>query len=90
MFSNLIKKENLHRLFLLFKNDNEYYVQMVEAWLLCEIYVHYPKETYTYLENCSLQYNIISKTVRKIKDSTRISTEDKIKIDMLKDRKRGV
>ena len=61
----------------LLKDDNEYYVQMAEAWLICEIMIYYPEKTLLYLKNTDLKYNIIGKAIQKICDSFRISEEYK-------------
>ena len=61
-----------------------YYVNMAVAWLLCESYTFYPKETYEFLKNNKLNPFILKMTISKINDSYRISDEQKKKINVLK------
>lgn len=74
----LVKKEEAaEQLFLLFKDDEEYYVQMAEAWLISYLGIYYPEETMEYLKKCPLKYNIAGKAIQKICDSFRVSDETK-------------
>ena len=61
----------------LMKNDAEYYVQMAQAWLICDLAVFNPKETIEFIENSDLNYNILGKAIQKMVDSFRISAENK-------------
>lgn len=63
---------------------NLYYVNMGIAWLLCECYTFYPKETYEFLEKSKLNSFIIKITISKINDSYRIKKEQKKQINVLK------
>lgn len=65
------------RILSLMKDDDEYYVQMAEAWLICDLAVFNPKDTIEFIENCGLSYNILGKAIQKMVDSYRISDEDK-------------
>ncbi len=67
------------KLLALFKDDDEYYVQMAEAWLISYLGIYAPEKTLLYLEHCSLNYNIVGKAIQKICDSFRVSDEWKIK-----------
>lgn len=67
------------KLFCLFKDDDEYYVQMAEAWLLSYLGIYEPEKTLKYLESCPLKYNIAGKAIQKICDSYRVSDEWKMK-----------
>ena len=73
-------KANLNKIFSLFKNDGAYYVQMVESWLLCELYIYHFYETFIFLETAKLDKIIINKAISKIRDSYRISKENKEKV----------
>ncbi len=82
---NLVKDEkNAEKLFLLFKNDNEYYVQMAQAWLLSYLAIYFPQKTLDYLKKCSLDYNITGKAIQKTCDSFRVSNEVKEKFKDLR------
>ena len=63
---------------------NLYYVNMGIAWLLCECYTFYPKETYAFFQNNKLNPFIIKMTVNKINDSYRIANKEKKQINALK------
>lgn len=77
MFMPTLVKEAgaAEKLFCLFKDDNEYYVQMAEAWLISYLGIYAPEKTYAYLQDCSLKYNIVGKGIQKICDSFRVSGE---------------
>lgn len=77
---SLVKQDGVaHKLFPLFKDDDEYYVQMAEAWLLSYLGIYEPEKTLKYLERCPLKYNIAGKAIQKICDSYRVSDEWKMK-----------
>lgn len=72
----LVKKNGVaEKLFSLFKDDDEYYVQMAEAWLISYLGIYEPELTLMYLESCPLKYNIVGKAIQKICDSFRVSDE---------------
>ena len=79
MFMPTLVKESCvaEMLFPLFKDDDEYYVQMAEAWLISYLGVYEPQKTLAYLEGCPLKYNIAGKAIQKICDSFRVSNEYK-------------
>jgi len=58
-------------------NSDEYYINMAEAWLLCEIFIKYQSDGLKYLENNKLNSFTINKTISKIRDSFRVSKEIK-------------
>lgn len=74
------------KLFNLFKDDEEYYVQMAEGWLISYLAIYHPEETYEYLKKCELKYNIVGKGIQKICDSYRISDEWKSKFREIRGR----
>ncbi len=53
--------------------SQEYYIQMAIAWLLCELYIHYPKKVLPFLQTNQLNAFTQNKTIQKICDSYRIS-----------------
>lgn len=61
-------------------NSDEYYINMAEAWLLCEIFIKYQSDGLKYLENNKLNSFTINKTISKIRDSYRVSKDVKDKI----------
>jgi len=87
MFISKKKCENKDRLPLilsLMHNDEHYYVQMAEAWLIAELAIFFPDEVFCWLNNCGLKYDICGKTIQKICDSFRISGEYKAKFKTLR------
>ena len=72
----LVKEDGAaEKLFGLCKDDEEYYVQMAEAWLLSYLAIYEPEKTLAYLEGCPLKYNIAGKAIQKTCDSFRVSNE---------------
>lgn len=58
--------------------SGEYYVQMAEAWLIATAFAKYRDLTKKYLESdFDLGRDVLKMTVRKIRDSYRVSPEDK-------------
>lgn len=76
--------ENTKQILSLMKDDEEYYVQMAEAWLICDLAVFNPKYTIAFIESCGLNYSILGKAIQKIVDSYRISDEDKKYVKQLR------
>ena len=60
-----------------FYNEEEYYVNMMNAWLLCELFTKRRNETIKYLEKNKLNKFTINKGISKCRDSYRVSKEDK-------------
>ncbi|HNX16242.1 MAG TPA: DNA alkylation repair protein [Bacilli bacterium] len=63
----------------LFHDDEEYYVQMAEAWLLADLAIYNPEVVLDFIASKPLRYDIIGKGVQKMSDSFRISDEIKAK-----------
>lgn len=81
-----LQKDKAHTkdILALMKDDDEYYVQMAQAWLICDLAVFNPKEVIEYIESCGLKYNILGKAIQKMVDSYRISDEDKAYVKALR------
>lgn len=75
LFISKLGRNRAKELLPLMKNDDEYYVQMAEAWLLAELAVFEADYVYDWLVACDLKYNITGKAVQKMCDSYRISGE---------------
>ncbi|MDE5868582.1 MAG: DNA alkylation repair protein [Anaeroplasmataceae bacterium] len=58
---------------------NDYYAKMGIAWFLATAMIEYPEKVYSYLDNTS-DKDIILMTIRKVRDSYRVSPMDKEKI----------
>lgn len=77
---NKLVKESLS----LFKNFNDYYVNMAEAWTLSTFCIYEENLILNYLTSCSLSLDIKVKTINKCLDSFRIDAETKKKLRALK------
>ena len=53
--------------------SDEYYVNMAEAWLICEIFIKYENIGLKYLEHNHLNKFTVNKAISKIRDSYRVS-----------------
>lgn len=62
-------------IFPLLHDDEAYYVQMAEGWLLSYLAIYHPEETLEYLSRCPLDYSIVGKGIQKTCDSFRVSPE---------------
>ena len=61
-----------------------YYVNMGIAWLLCECFTKYRDKTLRYLVKSKVNTFTFNKTISKIRDSYRVTKEDKAYLNMLK------
>lgn len=79
ILDHYINKDNLEVIFNLIKKEkvHSYYVDMAISWLLSELYIKYKSETYSFISNTKLSDFILKMTIRKIKDSYRVSAKDK-------------
>lgn len=68
----------------LMHDDEHYYVQMAEAWLIAELAVHEPEIIYAWFQENDLKYNINGKAIQKICDSFRITNEWKTEFKNLR------
>lgn len=75
MFISDLGRKHADRLLPLMKEDDQYYVQMAEAWLIAELAVNEPEAVYQWMKDCGLSYSICGKAIQKICDSYRISKD---------------
>ena len=75
LFISRLCKGHAAQLLPLMHDDEEYYVQMAEAWLIAELTVHEPEMVCNWLSQNDLKYNINGKAIQKICDSFRITDE---------------
>lgn len=61
-----------------------YYVKMVTAWTLSICYVKFPEKTRVLLENNTMDDFTHNKTIQKIRESYRVSKEEKESLNLLK------
>lgn len=81
-----IKEEYLKDIFYILNNitSDKYYVNMAEAWLICELYIKYPQPTEEFLKSNNLNSFTQNKSISKIRDSYRIDKETKDYLNTLK------
>jgi len=60
-----------------FTYEEHYYVNMMNAWLLCECFIKQRDLTLKYLNNHKLNTFTINKAIQKCRESFRVSKEDK-------------
>lgn len=67
--------------------EQEYYVNMIIAWLLCECFIKNRDETLAFIESTNLNNFVLRKFVSKCHDSYRVTAEDKELLTALKNSK---
>lgn len=65
-------------------NSEKYYINMAVAWALSVAFVKYRDKTLSVLEEKSLSADVQNKAIQKIKDSFRVSKEDKQLVSFLR------
>lgn len=60
-----------------FENETHYYVNMVNAWLLCELFIKQKDKAWQFFKNNKLNAFAINKAISKCRDSFRVSSEEK-------------
>ena len=63
-----------------FGNEDHYYVNMMNSWLLSECFIRQREKALAYLKNNKLNKFTLNKGIQKCRESKRVSIEDK---DML-------
>lgn len=61
-----------------------YYAAMGVAWTVAECYIKYPDKTRLYLKSNSLDIFTHNKAIQKIRESNRVSSDEKEQLNMLK------
>ena len=81
-----IEEKNLDTIFKISDNikNEDYYVEMANAWLLSICYIKYPEKTLRFLKKCHLNKFTLNKTISKICDSYRVDKESKERLKLLK------
>lgn len=81
-----VEEEYIEKIFKLLDTItvDTYYVNMGVSWLLCECFIKYKEKTIPYLLESKINAFTFHKTISKIKDSYRVSLEDKKYVSTLK------
>lgn len=79
ILDHFINQNNLNTIFDTLNkiNSDKFYINMAEAWLLCEMYIKFPKSTTEFLKKNNLNKFTQNKAISKIHDSYRVSREEK-------------
>ncbi len=84
LFISKLCKGHASALLPLMHDDEHYYVQMGQAWLIAELAIWEPEAVYAWFQENDLKYNINGKAIQKICDSFRISDDWKEKFKQLR------
>ena len=84
LFISRLGRGHAKELLPLMQDDDEYYVQMAEAWLIAELAIFEPEAVLAWFPENGLQYHINGKAIQKICDSFRISPEWKERFKALR------
>ena len=86
ILNHFISKDNLDIIFDTLNKikSDKFYINMAEAWLICEIYTKYKDETIEFLKNNELNKFTQNKSISKIRDSYRVSKDEKEYLNLLK------
>ena len=79
ILSHFVSDKNLDTIFEVLNKikSDLFYINMAEAWLICELYIDYPKETKNFIKKNNLNKFTQNKAISKIHDSYRVSKEEK-------------
>lgn len=79
ILNHFISKKNLNVIFDTLNKieSDKFYINMAESWLVCEMYIKYPKETLKFIKKNNLNKFTQNKAISKIHDSYRVSREEK-------------
>lgn len=84
LFISRLCKGHALQLLPLMHDDEAYYVQMAESWLIAELAIYEPEAVYAWFQKNDLKYNINGKAIQKICDSFRIAEDWKHKFKELR------
>lgn len=77
LIDNDLYIDKIYKMLNKFEDEQEYYVNMMNAWLLCELFIKRREKTISFLQNNKLNKFTINKGISKCRDSFRVSKEDK-------------
>ncbi len=86
ILNHFIEEKNLKTIFKTLNtiNSDKFYINMAQAWLVCELYIKFPNETNEFLKKNKMNDFTQNKAISKIRDSYRISNEEKDYLNTLK------
>ena len=79
LLSHFVNQNNLETIFGTLNKiqSDKFYINMAEAWLVCEMYIKFPKEAKEFIKKNNLNKFTQNKAISKIHDSYRVSKEEK-------------
>ena len=79
ILNHFISQNNLDAIFDTLNKiqSDKFYINMAEAWLVCEMYIKFSKETTKFIKKNNLNKFTQNKAISKIHDSYRVSKEEK-------------
>ena len=79
ILNHFINDNNLNEIIEILNkiNSDKFYINMAEAWLICEIYTKYPNKMKEFFKENNLNKFTQNKAISKIYDSHRISVKEK-------------
>ncbi len=86
LLSNFIKEDYLDKIKEILETEkfDKYYAQMAAAWLISVMFVKYRDYTLSYLNNNRLDDFTYNKALQKIRESNRVTKEDKELVKQMK------
>ena len=86
ILDHFINEKNLKTIFETLNKieSDKFYINMAEAWLVCEIYISFPKETTQFIQKNNLNKFTHNKAISKIHDSYRVSEDEKEYLNTLR------
>lgn len=84
LFISKLCRGRAEDLLSLMSDDEHYYVQMAQAWLIAELAVFQPDAVFEWMDENTLPYSINGKAIQKICDSYRVSREWKDRFKALR------
>lgn len=79
ILNHFINQNNIHIIYDTLNKiqSDKFYINMAEAWLLCEMYIKFPKSTMEFFKKNNLNKFTQNKAISKVHDSYRVSKEEK-------------
>ncbi|MDE5888695.1 MAG: DNA alkylation repair protein, partial [Bacilli bacterium] len=86
ILSHFVEQPYIKEIFNLLNNikSDKYYINMAEAWLICELYIKFPQHTEKFIKSNKLNKFTHNKAISKIRESLRVSKEEKNYLNTLK------
>ncbi len=86
ILSHFIEQSYIKEILKLLNNikSDKYYINMAEAWLICELYIKFPEYTEKFIKKNKLNKFTHNKAISKIRESYRVSSSQKDYLNTLK------